>query len=370
VNDPAPTHPRPELARPVLAVLSILTLMVASLWILRPFIGAFVWATTIVVATWPVLLSLERILGGRRKMAVLILSLILLGVLFVPFVLSVGTLVDNVDLIVARAQSLSDFHVPPLPERIANLPLIGPKLATAWDRVVGAGIEELLQLGAPYAGKAANWVLFSLGGIGIAFLQFLLTVLICAILWKNGESAATSARRYARRLAGDRGENSLRLAGQAIRGVAMGVVVTALAQSLLGGLGLLIAGVPLVPLLTAVMLMLCIAQIGPFPVLLSATAWVFYTGRTGWGTFLLIWSLVVGPLDNFLRPVLIRKGADLPLLLVFAGVIGGLIWLGLIGVFVGPVILAVTHTLVENWASEEPLSESGTGGGRPGRAGF
>lgn len=353
------TQTRSDLTRPVLSVLAILALMMASLWILRPFIGAFVWATTIAVATWPMLLALERMLRGRRKLAVTIMSFVLLGVLFVPFVYSVGSIVDNMDEIVARVRALSEFHVPELPEWIATLPIIGEKLARAWDGVVGKGIQELLTLGAPYAGQAAKWVLASLGGVGVSLLQFLLTVLFAAILWAKGEGAAETARRYARRLAGDRGEHSLRLAGQAIRGVALGVVVTALVQAALSALGLLIAGVPYLAVLTAVMFILCIAQLGPLLVLLPAVGWLFTSGRTGWAVFLLVWALVAGTIDNFIRPVLIRRGADLPLLLVFTGVLGGLFWLGLIGIFVGPVILAVTHTLVENWANEEPMLQPG-----------
>ena len=350
-------EPRAEIGRTLLNVLAILALIVASFWILRPFLGAFVWATTIVVATWPLLVKLQRLLWGKRALAVTILSLVLLGLLFVPFVVSIGAIVGNSDAIAARAQTLSGFQVPPLPEWIAGLPLVGEKLSRAWDRVVGTGLQDLMAQAAPYAGEATKWLVAKLGGIGMALVQFLLTVVIAAILWSKGEDAAAMARRYARRLAGERGESSLRLAGQAIRGVALGVVVTALVQSLLGGLGLLIAGVPFVPILTAAMFILCIAQIGPFLVLLPAVIWVFSTGSTGWGIFLAIWMLVVGTLDNFLRPVLIKKGADLPLILVFAGVLGGLVAFGLIGIFVGPVILAVTHTLADAWAAEAPKPE-------------
>jgi len=348
---------RAEIGRTLLNVLAILALIVASFWILRPFLGAFIWATTIAVATWPLLLGLQRLLWGKRVLAVTLLSLVLLGLLFVPFVVSIGAIVGNADAIVARAESLSDFHVPPLPAWITGLPFVGEKLSNAWDKVLGAGLQELLTKAAPYTGQATKWIMGQLGGIGMALVQFLLTVVIAAILWSKGEDAAAMARRYARRLAGERGDSSLRLAGQAIRGVALGVVVTALAQSLLGGLGLLIAGVPLVPILTAAMFILCIAQVGPILVLLPAVIWVFSTGSTGWGIFLAIWTLVVGTLDNFLRPVLIKKGADLPLILVFAGVLGGLVAFGLIGIFVGPVILAVTHTLADAWAAEAPTPE-------------
>jgi predicted PurR-regulated permease PerM len=135
--------------------------------------------------------------------------------------------------------------------------------------------------------------------------------------------------------------------------VALGVGVTALVQSALGGIGLAIVGIPFAGLLTAMMLMLCIAQLGPGLVLIPAVIWVYWSGDTGWGTFLLVWSVVVVALDNFLRPVLIKLGADLPLLLILAGVIGGLFAFGLVGIFVGPVVLAVAYTLLDEWISDE-----------------
>jgi predicted PurR-regulated permease PerM len=159
-------------------------------------------------------------------------------------------------------------------------------------------------------------------------------------------------RAFGRRLAGVRGEEVVTLGGQAIRGVALGVVVTALAQSILGGIGLAITGVPFAPVLTALMFILCIAQIGPVLVLAPAVGWMYWTGDTGWATVLLVWTVVVGTMDNVLRPYLIKKGADLPLLLIFAGVIGGLLSFGLLGIFVGPLVLAVTYKLLEAWVSE------------------
>jgi predicted PurR-regulated permease PerM len=130
-------------------------------------------------------------------------------------------------------------------------------------------------------------------------------------------------------------------------------VVTALAQSALGGVGLLVAGVPAVGLLTALMFMLCIAQIGPVLVLVPVVVWLYWSDQNLWGTVLLVWTILVGAMDNFVRPVLIRRGADLPLLLIFAGVIGGLIAFGVIGLFIGPVVLAVTYTLLGDWVSRE-----------------
>ena len=181
----------------------------------------------------------------------------------------------------------------------------------------------------------------------------------------TGEDAARWVRRFGRRLAGERGDHVVRLAGQAIRGVALGVVVTAFVQSVLGGIGLAIAGVPFAAVLTAVMFMLALAQIGAVPVLLGGLAWLWWQGDTGWLVALLIWTIVVGSLDNILRPVLIRKGADLPLLLIFAGVIGGLFAFGLLGLFVGPVLLAVAYTLARRMGGGDARRRRpyGRGGG-------
>jgi predicted PurR-regulated permease PerM len=183
-------------------------------------------------------------------------------------------------------------------------------------------------------------------------LQFLLTVVIVVVMYTQGETARAGLIRFGRRLAGDRGEGVVVLAGQAVRAVALGVVVTALAQTLLAGLGLFVAGIPFAGLLTGVILLLCIAQVGPLLVLAPAVIWLFWTDQTVWGVALLVWTVLVGALDNVLRPILIRKGADLPLLLIFAGVIGGLIAFGIIGLFVGPVALAVTYTLLRDWVAE------------------
>jgi predicted PurR-regulated permease PerM len=193
----------------------------------------------------------------------------------------------------------------------------------------------------------------------------LLTVVISAILYANGEAAAQGLIRFGRRLAAQRGEHIIRLAGQSIRAVALGVGVTAVAQTAFSGIGLALAGVPFAALFTAIILMLCIAQLGPFLVLLPAVAWLYYAGHPAWGTFLLVWSAVAGTMDNFLRPVLIKRGADLPLLLIFAGVIGGLLSIGMIGLFIGPMILAVSYTLVGDWIEqgEEPAA-SAPGGAR------
>ena len=353
------TANRPDLARLTLSVLFIGGLIAGTLWILRPFLGAFVWATMIVVATWPMLLRLERTLGGRRAPAVAVMTLGLLAILIAPLVVAIEAVLGQSDAIVALVQRLPSLTLPAAPAWLGEVPLAGDRLAAAWNQAAAAGMPDLLARVQPYASEAASWLARRAGSFAAIVLQFVLIVILAAVLYSGGEAWAAWVRRFGRRLADAQGERMVVLAGGAIRGVAMGVVVTALLQTLLSGLGLVVAGVPFAGVLTAIVFALCIAQIGPILVMLGATAWAYHSLGAGWGSFLLVWSLVVGLMDNFVRPILIRRGADLPLLLIFAGVIGGLVAFGVVGIFVGPVILAVTYTLLDDWVAQAATGAPG-----------
>jgi len=347
---------RSDLTRTTLAVLFVAGLIAACFWILRPFIPAVIWATTLVVATWPLMIQVQRRLWNIRGLAVAVMTLALLLVFVVPFWLAFTTIADNFERIVEWGSSLASFKLPPPPEWLTGVPLFGARAAQFWESVAAGSVDALVAKAAPYAGGAASWFVAALGGLGIVFVQFLLTVVVAAIMYVSGEKVAAATQRFGYRLAGERGKQSVLLAGQAIRSVALGVVVTALAQSVLGGIGLALAGVPFAAVLTAVMFMLCIAQFGPLPVLVPVVIWLYWSGESGWGTFLLVWTILVGSLDNILRPILMRKGAHLPLVLLLAGVIGGLIAFGLVGIFLGPVVLAVGYTLLQSWIAEETIS--------------
>src|SRR6516164_2130720 len=344
-----------DLTRTTLAVLFVAGLIGTCFWILRPFLPAVIWATTLVVATWPLMLRAQRRLWNSRGLAVAIMTFALLCVFVVPFWLAITTIADNFDRIVEGATSLASFKLPPPPGWLVGVPFFGDRAALFWENLAASGVDPLVAKAAPYAGGVASWFVAALGGLGIVLVQFLLTVVIAAIMYIGGERAAAVARRFGHRLAGERGEQSVRLAGQAIRSVALGVVVTAVLQSVLGGVGLAIAGVPFTAVLTAIMFMLCIAQLGPLPVLVPVVIWLYWSGKSGWGTFALVWTIVVGSLDSILRPILISKGAHLPLVLLLAGVIGGIIAFGLVGIFLGPVVLAVGYTLLQSWLAEDTI---------------
>jgi len=348
------TTPKLDLARTTRAVLVIGGLIAASLWILKPFLPALIWATMIVVATWPLLLRLQKRLWGRRWPAVTVLTLALLLVFVLPFSLAIAAIVANAEEIASWAKSLETLKLPPPPDWVRSVPIVGEKLSSAWRDLAASGPEDLARQLTPYARDMMQWFASEVGSFGLMAVQFLLTVAIAAVLYASGEAGAEKALRFGRRLAGERGERVIGLAGRAIRAVALGVVLTALAQSVLGGIGLAIAGVPFAGILTSLMFLLALAQIGAAPVLVCAAAWLYWKGAVGWAIGLIVWSVVVGSLDNVLRPILIRQSADLSLLLIFAGVIGGLIAFGLVGIFVGPVVLAVAYTLLEAWLREEP----------------
>ena len=351
--------PPPDLPRATLGVLAIVTLIAATVWILRPFLGAIIWAAMIVVATWPVMCRLQRWLWGRRALAVAAMTAIWLLVLVLPLSLATSTIVANAGAILdwaTRMRSVAVAAGPPL-EWLATLPYVGPQAAEAWRTIAESPLNDLASAAAPYAASAVIWLAGTLRSLGWLLVQFLLTLAIAAVMYAHGERAAEGVLRFGRQLAGDSGDRVVRLAAQAIRGVALGVVVTALVQAALASVGLAVAGVPFAALLAAVTFVLCIAQLGPALVLFPSVAWLYWQGATVAATGLLLWALLVVTLDNFLRPFLMTKSAKLPMLLMFAGVIGGLLAFGLIGLFVGPVVLAVSYTLLIAWTNEQALGE-------------
>jgi predicted PurR-regulated permease PerM len=346
-----------DITRIVLFVLVIGTLLAGSLWTLLPFLSGSIWATTIAVATWPALTRLERLTGGRRSLAVAIMTLLVLLVFIVPFALAISTLLDAANRSPAVMSDFLTHGLGPPPAWMAKIPLFGEPLTDRWQTVAAGGPEALAAIVQPYARSAATWAIAATGGFGRTVVLILLTVVLVTILYSRGETAARGVLAFAHRLGGETGERTVRLAGQAVRSVALGVVLTAFVQSLLAGVGLWFCGIPHAGVLTAIAFMLGIAQLGPVLVLAPSVIWLYWTGSTAWATALLIWTLPVATLDNVLRPILIRRGVQLPLLLIVAGVIGGLISFGVVGLFVGPVMLAATYTLAKDWVAR---GQSGT----------
>ncbi len=276
----------------------------------------------------------------------------MLLVLIVPLTLAVSTIVDHADDFVDSLKTAIKVGVPPPPHWIAEVPVVGRRLASQWQELAGTSQEQLAAMVAPYGRAIAEWFVAEIGSLGVVALQFLLTMAVAASLYAKGETVAVGVRRFARRLAGERGDQAAVLAGQAIRAVALGIVVTAVVQAVAAGIGFALCGVPYGMVLTAIVFTFCMVQLGPLLVMLPACAWLYWSGHPVAATVLLAWSVVVGVVDNVLRPILIRRGADLPLPVIIAGAIGGVVSFGVVGLFVGPVVLAVTYRLVEWWIAD------------------
>jgi predicted PurR-regulated permease PerM len=341
-----------DLTRILLAVVAIGGLILASFWVLRPFLLAVVWASMIVIATWPLFRKVEARLWGKRALAVALMTAIMLAALAVPLTLAVVAVIERSDDLIDWSKGVMARGLPEPPAWTGKIPVVGHKITAEWQKLSGESGAALRARFDPYARDVARWLLVQAGTLGGLFVQLLLTVIVCAILYAQGETAAGGVVAFARRLAGPYGVQVAVLSAGAIRAVALGIVVTALVQATVAGIGLAVTGVPHAIILTSIMVMLGIAQIGPAPVLLGAIIWLFVNGQNFWGAVMIVWSLVAMSMDNVLRPLLIKRGADLPLLLIFAGVIGGLLAFGLVGLFVGPVVLAVTYTLLVAWVTE------------------
>jgi predicted PurR-regulated permease PerM len=347
-HDPAS---RTDLLGAALRLLVIGLLLAGAGLVLRPFLPAILWSLIIVVATWPLLEALERRLHGRRLLAEALLSVGLLAVVVAPIAALLGTLATRLPELRDLLLSWLAGPWPGPPDWLASLPF-GTELGAQWQSAAARTPQEWSQWLTPWVGKAALWLSARLGTVGNMLFEFLLTLVLVVVFYRNGTALARHIGRLAQRIGGGRGEESLRLAVGAVRAIAAGVVLTALAQALLGGLALWIVGAQAVGLLTAAMFMLCVVQLGPLPVLVPVILWLYATGRPVAGTVLVACAVALSTVDGLVRPMLMRRGAQLPFLLITGGVFGGLLAFGVAGLFAGPILLAVVLRLLERWVSE------------------
>jgi predicted PurR-regulated permease PerM len=339
-----------DVTRTMLIILFVSLLGSLSVWVLAPFLPAMIWATMLVIATWPMMLWMQTKLNNNRLYATTGMVLFLLLIVILPSMFAIEMLMTHMKDIADFPSRLQHLSLSPLPTWVSAIPLVGKQISEHWQLLATQGLSVQL---APYSGELARWLLIQLGNVSLLFLNFVIVIFISAVLYISGEKFAFNISRFATKLAGARGAEAITLAAQAIRAVALGVIVTAIVQALLGGFGMLIAGLSYVGLCTLLMFMLSVAQIGAAPVTAVAAVILLMQGQYEWGIFMVAWTVFIGTIDNVIRPIFIKRAAHLPLLLVFAGVIGGMLSFGIIGMFIGPTVLAVTHTLLNSWIHDE-----------------
>jgi predicted PurR-regulated permease PerM len=321
--------------------------------IARPFLVPIIWGAIIAVTVFRGYEMLKIALGGRRILAAVLITFFMLVMLVVPSVLLGDSLVSGASKLLKSIQS-GDLAIPPPPDSVAGWPFIGEPIARAWT-LASQDVGEALRQASPLLKRVGTWLLDAAEGAGIALLQFVLAIFISGAFLASSEAAGRMTRAVARRLAAERGLILAGVAEHTIRSVASGILGVALIQALLAGLGFLVAGVPGAGLLTLICLVFGVIQLGVVIVLIPVVVYLFSTAETATAVGFLIWAILIAPLDNILKPILLGRGVDVPMLVIFVGAIGGFLSSGIIGLFLGAVVLALGYKLFLTWLKQDDL---------------
>ena len=324
-------------------------LVVGCLLVMRPFLTSLLWAVILSYTTWPLYQRLLRQLGGREFWAALLMTLLVAMVLVLPLAILGATLAQHVASVAEVVRELLAQGVPPPPAWVDKIPLISEEVRRYWEALSHEGQTYTAALG-PYIGQARLWALQSGATLGRGVLELALSVLVCFFVYRDGQFAAERLHAAAGRFAGERARHLLNVAGSTTKSVVYGIIGTAIAQAAMAAIGFWIAGVPGTLLLGFLTFVLSLIPGGPPLVWVPVTIWLLYTGQPGWALFMAIWGFIsISGIDNIIRPYLISRESRLPLLLVFLGVIGGVLAFGFIGLFLGPTLLALGFTLLMEW---------------------
>lgn len=344
---------RRDLPQTLFSIIMILSLLCCALWLLHPFLLSVVWAGLIVIATWPLFLAIQRKTRGQKGLAIMLIMVFLTTIFLVPMILSASMLSVAFERFLHWLLQLDLAHLPTF-DGLLKIPVFGERLHNKWLHLISQNSETFFTTLKPWVVKFVMMAFKEMTQFASLLINGLLMLVACLVFFLHGETISRGLRRFAIRIAHERGDAAVLLAGRTVQAVAMGVVLTAVIQAAVAGLGLAVCQIPSSALLTGIIFVLCLMQLGPVIVMLPAVIWLFYSGHHWSGGLLLIWSFIAGSLDNVLKPILIKRGADTSLLLIMAGVIGGMVTWGMIGLMIGPVLLAVSWKLLSAWVCENP----------------
>jgi predicted PurR-regulated permease PerM len=323
--------------------------------LIRPFLTILIWSAIIAVALYPVFDWLSRALRGLRVLAAVLVTACSLLVMLGPAAWLGLSLAETVR---ALSAGIGDgtIAVPPPPQAIKTWPLVGSEIYQIWEQA-STNVRALLVQAAPYLKPFGGKLLAAAGGLGLDMVKFILAIIISGFLFIPGPALVDSTKNVLRHLAEARGEAFVDISGATIRIISRGVIGVAIIQTLLAGTGLIIAGVPGAGLISFLVLILGIVQIGPSIILLPLVVWSWFTMDTTAAIVFSIYMVVVNFVDNILRPLVMAKGLSTPIWLTLIGVLGGTLAHGLIGLFIGPVILSIAWQLIVLWTRNEPVGQ-------------
>ena len=330
----------------------------ACLLILRPFILLVAWGIIIAIAVYPGYRKFRSLLGGRGTLAAVLGTLLFLAVLIVPVALLTETMIEGVQNLTAHIKDGS-LAIPRPPDNVGTWPIIGPSLSRTWN-MASTNLTGLLQSFAPQIKALVPALLAASAGIGLTVLQFVLSLLLAGVLLANTSGCIAVSHSLANRLFGDQGPEYEKLAGSTIRSVTNGILGVAVIQTILAGLGFLVAGLPGAGLWTLIFLFGAVIQVG-IVVLIPAVIYMFAIAGTTKAVVFLVWCAFVGLIDNVLKPLLLGRGASVPTAVVFLGAIGGFVAMGIIGLFVGAIVLSVGYKLFLAWLEGPVAAQQGIG---------
>ncbi|NJJ58772.1 AI-2E family transporter [Pseudomonas sp. B14(2022)] len=337
----------------LLVQILLLVLFGASFWVMAPFWSALFWGAVLAFASWPLMVLLTRWLGGRESLAAGILTLGWILLVAVPLVWLGFNLADHVRDAVALIKDIQVDGLPEAPTWLGSIPFIGERLVATWDTIDQQGAALMVSI-KPYLGQVGNWLLARSAQIGGGILELTLSLVFVFFFYRDGPRLAMFVHRLLERLIGDRAGYYIELVAGTVQRVVNGVIGTAAAQALLALIGFLIAGVPGALVLGIVTFLLSLIPMGPPLVWIPATAWLAWKGDYTYAVFLGVWgTFIISGVDNVLKPYLISRGGNLPLVIVLLGVFGGLIAFGFIGLFIGPTLLAVAYSLLMDWSATQ-----------------
>lgn len=330
-------------------VAAVTLLVLGCLLVLQPFVTALLCAAIVCFSTWPLYEKLLARCGGRRSLTALILTLALILIMVMPLALLALTLADSATPAVEWLRDTFAHGLPLPPDWVKDLPLIGDSAEAAW-RELAANKVKLAELMKKFAPPAQQGV-FKVGLLlGEGVIQLSLAAFIAFFLYRDGETLVAATREAMKRLAGELAPGLLVTVGGTVQGVVYGLVGTAIAQGIVAVIGFLIAGVPGALLLGFLTFMLSMVPIGPPLIWGGAAAWLFYQDQHGWALFMAAYGfIVISGIDNVIKPLLISRGSSLPFALVFLGVMGGVFAFGFVGIFLGPTLLAVGLSVLNEW---------------------
>lgn len=342
-----------KIIEPVIAVLLLLSIVGGSLWVLHPFLPAIMLAVILAVSTQTLFQWMLQRYCMSRSGAAGVMTLLYALVLFVPLVMVAVSLVDVVHDAVTQVRGLLGEEPPAPPVWLQEVPFVGQRLVAFWNDF-SVNAKQLLKSVIPHLPQAAGFVVSAGKGTGQLLMQAAVSLFIIFFLFRDGEYLVNGLRAMVFRLGGERGLHLLDVAGLTMRSVVYGILGAAIAQGVLATLGFLLAGMPAALLLGMAVFLFALIPVGAVQLILMPSAgYLIWQGETGWGIFLFVWGFfVVGNIDNILRPYLISRGANMPLAVILLGVLGGILTLGLLGLFVGATVLGVCYALLKEWSEE------------------